>query len=208
MRITKLLETIENPIVNIPNNVDVLYKGPTGLLASPNTKQAFDQLSQDNWKFISNDFDGYNDEGPIVVWLDKNGSNYCLHLASHTIVGPTNRYLSQSEIQQLRQSNRIIDGFCKDYESNLLQRNPFPMGIVSYAREFKGQWPEAERVLLNPSLYHNDGEQAEVLMHYIKNTTNKRWPEAEKFIMADPMVADEYQRDILKMLPAAKSRKQ
>ena len=66
-------------------NSKVLYNGPYGQLAIPNTAQAARLLGAGTqWCTTQVDqFKNYHSKGPLHVWRDRNGRKYQFHIAKH-----------------------------------------------------------------------------------------------------------------------------
>jgi hypothetical protein len=145
----------------VPNS-KVLYNGPLGQLAVPETEEASCELGRGTkWCTAAeknNMFDQYSDKGPLYVWRDKNGEKYQFHFET---------------AQFMDAKDHTID-----------DKTRAPSRLVKYAeRGIKGRWPEAEPVIMQEPM---------VAVDYAAEIIRGRWSEAEANILKTPIAAADY----------------
>ena len=170
----------------------VLYNGPLGQLAIPETEAASCELGRGTkWCTAANKdnkFEDYNEMGPLYVWRDKNGEKYQIHFDAREVTDSSNRRLTNAEILQLRKHPILSKLFAKEESSMLAQGDAMPLARYA-AYMIKGRWPEAEEMI---------AKEPRAAFSYARTVLKQRWPEAEPVIMKEPMVAVDYAAEIIR----------
>jgi hypothetical protein len=161
--------------LNIPN-VKVLYNGPLGTLAIPETEEASCELGKGTkWCTAAkkdNAFNEYSDSGPLYIWKDKNGEKYQFNFPSMQFMDSRDRPIDHELLTYFRTKHPVLSKMFKEGEKKILQD---PDLIYQYALEVKyDRWPEAEPYIMkDPAMSYN----------YSKDIIKDRWSEAEPYIM-------------------------
>ena len=197
-------------------DVKVLYKGPLGYLAIPETKEASCALgSGTKWCTAArenNMFDHYAKQGPLYIWKDRNGSKYQFHFHEMQFMDAQDRPLNKELLNEFRTqhpvlkklfareekriatdstaawkyADSVINGRWPEGEKAIASN---PVSAYYYAwKIIKGRWPEAEGVIASDSTY---------APMYAIHVIHGRWPEGEKAIASDPEYAFMYARDVI-----------
>ena len=161
----------------------VLYNGPLGQLAIPETEEASCELGRGTkWCTAArenNMFDVYNDESPLYVWRDKNGEKYQFFFGAETSFrNSSNRYLDNASLAYFRTKHPII--------SKLFKRE---MDRELHTAEMA--WQDAKTT----DAPARDSEfQAAVsrLFGYAEEVLRGRWPDAEQYIQRLPGAWEDY----------------
>ena len=195
----------------------VLYNGPLGQLAIPETEEASCELGRGTkWCTAArenNMFDYYSEEAPLYVWRDKNGEKYQFHFGPEPqLMDSRDRELSKEKVAAFRK-HPVLSKMFKMAEAEALSS---PGRAASYAATvIHGRWPEAEPVIMTEpgaaasyartALRRPWPEAEPVIMQspasaafYVTHVLKRRWPEAEPVIMKDPHIAAFYAKDVLK----------
>ena len=202
---------------NIPN-VKILYNGPLGTLAIPETEEASCQLgSGTKWCTAAdqnNIFNTYSSEGPLYIWKDKTGK-YQFHFESSQFMDARDEPIEITKLNYFRTEHPVLSKLFKQKEKELLSSEDASK-LYSYAENvIKGRWPEAEQYImkdLDSAYYYAKDvikdrwpeaepyimKNPEYAFSYAKNIIKDRWPEAEPYIMKNPASAFSYAKDILK----------
>ena len=95
-------ETTDEFKLDIPN-AKVLYNGPLGTLVVPKTEEAACDLGKGTKWCTSadkdNQFDEYNEQGPIYIWKDKTGK-YQFHFDTYQLMDSHDVPLEQDKINE------------------------------------------------------------------------------------------------------------
>ena len=171
----------------------VLYNGPLGQLAVPETEEASCELGRGTkWCTAAeknNMFDQYSDKGPLYVWRDKNGEKYQFHFETAQCMDSKDHPIDDKTLQYFRTTHPVISKLFAKHETGLLKTGA-PSRLVKYAeRGIKGRWPEAEPVIMQEPM---------VAVDYAAEIIRGRWPEAEANILKTPIAAADYAILVLK----------
>lgn len=171
----------------------VLYNGPLGQLAIPETEEASCELGRGTkWCTAAeknNMFDSYSQQGPLYVWRDKNGEKYQFHFEATQFMDSKDHPIDAKTIAYFRTKHPVTSKLFAKRESEILKSGG-PQFLMRYARTvINGRWPDAEPVIMQ------DPVSADV---YATEIIGGRWPEAEPVIMAHPMSAVAYASDVIK----------
>jgi hypothetical protein len=139
-------------------------------------------------------------------WTHKNGHPRCLWCGDEeTISGKCDGYISESldRLLSLIESrsatssdfNTFIEGLDGEFD-NLLGDEPLhdvedQWDMEATIHKLTGRDPQIEQIILS-------AENPEWVCRYAFYVINRRWPEAEPFIMKDPYWAFCYARDVIK----------
>ena len=190
---TKAVSSIEGMLEKVyPNEMEILYKGPWGLLAKPETEEASCILGHGTkWctaaTEYTNQFNSYKSEGyDLYVWRGKGGiAQFSFGLME--FMDQDNKPLSPEKFEYYRHENPITAKLFKREEAKCLES---PRTSYEYARSVvNGRWFEAEPVIIKDAYWSCE---------YSKDVILGRWPEAEPYIMKDPSVAYLYASEIIK----------
>lgn len=169
----------------------VLYNGPLGQLAIPETKEASCELGKGTrWCTAAsnrNYFDSYDAEGNLYVWRDRNGEKYQFHFELMHMTDATDQELSLKEIKYFRLEHPVLKKLFQSKEKDILKT---PDNIINYAmRVIQGPWPEAEEII---------SDDPELAIDYARSVLRKRWRKVEEKILTGPSWAFKYARDVIK----------
>ena len=215
---TKADSSIEDMLSEVdPNEMEILYKGPWGLLVKPKTEEASCILGHGTkWCTAAteydNAFDEYQSNGyDIYIWRGKGGVAQ-FSFGSMEFMDKDDKPLSPEKIEYYRHENPITAKLFKREEVKLLKD---PNNAYVYAKNvIEGRWPEAEpyimRVLYIAYLYARDviegrWPEAEPVFlksnkwayRYASDVIKDRWPDAEPYIMQDPEHAYLYAKYVI-----------
>ena len=161
----------------------VLYNGPLGQLAIPETEEASYALgSGTKWCTAArnhNMFDVYNDESPLYIWRDKNGEKYQFFFGAETSFrDSSDRYLDNASLAYFRTKHPII--------SKLFKRE---MDRELHTAEMAWQDAKTTDAPARDSKF-----QAAVsrLFGYAEDVLRGRWPDAEQYIQRLPGAWEDY----------------
>ena len=171
----------------------VLYNGPYGQLAIPETEEASKELGRGTrWCTSANKnnmFSQYNDDGPLYVWRDRDGSKYQFHFESGQFMDSKDRPISDKELDYFRNKNPITSKLFAQKEKEIIDSSNAERAYVYAINVLKSRWPEAEPFI---------AKDPRTVGEYAKNVLKSRWPEAEPFIAKDPGTASAYAINVLK----------
>jgi len=214
--VDKPAETGTFPVV--PDS-QVLYNGPLGQLAIPETHEASCELGRGTkWCTTTTKsnyyFDRYTQKGPLYIWRDKNGEKYQFHFGGELqMMDSRDRPIEYEKLKYFRNEHPVLKKLFKKIESQYLKDPKLalqyakevirgrwpevedaiatdPVSASQYAREvIKGRWPKAEEVIAK------DPTSA---FSYVTEVIKGRWPKAEATIAKDPIVAGWYAREVIK----------
>jgi hypothetical protein len=200
----------------------VLYNGPLGQLAIPETREASCELGRGTewctaYTKSNNQFDSYNRRGPLYVWRDKNGEKYQFHFSGGLqMMDSRDRPIEKDKIDYFRKQHPVLKKLFRQIESQALKD---PILATQYAEKvIGGRWPEGEATIAQTSqaaYYYArkiiksrfpEGEAAllepstdiNFLIFYAEQVIKGRWPEAEEMIAQNPSAAFYYARHIIK----------
>ncbi len=165
----ELVDNILNPDIGKPDKLDatgtypvvpnseVLYNGPLGQLAIPETEEASCELGRGTkWCTAAkkdNMFNAYNDRDSLYIWRDRNGKKYQFYfnLSLPQFMNDKDQALTPDQLNYFRTKNPVTSKLFKEKENNLLKKLSGDdaeyalLDIYNYAlRVLKGRWPEAE----------------------------------------------------------------
>lgn len=172
-------------LASIPDT-KVLYNGPLGQLVIPLTREASCALGKPtSWCTArddsSNMFDTYNKQGPLYVWIGKDGKRYQFHFESAQCMDSKDRPIDEKTINYFRLQHPVLSKLFAKGERGIIDAGD--LEAINYYAEhtIKGRWPEAEPYIM---------QDAESAVDYARNVVHGRWPEAEKSILADGHPSD------------------
>lgn len=172
-------------------DMSVIYSGDLGQLIIPKSEAASCELGADTnwctaWDKEKNQFDNYNKDGPIFVWIEPDGEKYQFHFESTQFMNQDDESIEPEKLQYFREKNPITSKLFKSRESVIARSG---QGAAGYAMDvIEGPWPAAE-----PAISKIGKEAVKYAMYVIKG----RWPEGEAAIAKDGMAAANYARHIL-----------
>lgn len=158
----------------VPNS-KVLYNGPLGQLAIPETEEASCELGRGTkWCTAAeknNMFDVYSQKGPLYVWRDKTGEKYQFHFEATQFMDAKDHPIDASTIDYFRTKHPVTSKLFAKAEDKTMES---PYRSYRYAKDvIKGRWPEAEKsIMLDPYS----------AFMYATELMGGRWPEAEPMI--------------------------
>jgi hypothetical protein len=175
---------------NIPN-VKVLYNGPLGTLAIPETEEASCELGKGTkWCTAAkkdNMFNHYSSNGPLYIWKDKNGEKYQFQFPSVQFMDSRDRPVDHELLTYFRTKHPVLSKLFKEGEKEIPRD---PETLYRYASDkIKDRWPEAESIIIEDLWFS---------YVYARNVIKGRWPEAEPYIMVDPEIAYDYAVNVIK----------
>ena len=201
----------------VPNS-KVLYNGPLGQLAIPETAAASCKLGKGTkWCTAAtkdNNFDVYSKPGdPLYVWRDKSGDKYQFHFGKTQFMDARDKPINGETLTYFRTKHPVLSKLFKKAEAAIVSD---PSVAYNYARYvIKGRWPEAEKAIVSDPFtafnYALDvikgrwlgAEKAiasnpDVAYNYARYVIKGRWPEAEKAIVSDPSTTFNYACYVIK----------
>jgi len=170
---------------------EVLYNGPLGQLAIPETKKASCELgSGTKWCTAAksdNMFTHYNRQGPLYIWRDKDGSKYQFHFPSTQFMDRRDRRLSTRTIKYFRTQHPVLKKLFALIEKEIAKD---PELVYNYAEDvIKGRFLEGEAAI---------AKDPELASEYARHVIRGRFPEAEAAIAKDPYLASDYARYVIR----------
>jgi len=176
-----------------PEGTKVLYNGPLGWLAIPETEAASCELGRGTkWCTASkhdNMFDYYSMDGPLYIWRDakESGAKYQFHFETGQFMDDKDSQISDEKFNYFRTDHPILKKLFSMKEKESLKE---PKLAYQYAKDvIKGRWPEGEpEIAKDPKFSY----------FYAKNVINGRWPEGEPAISKDPENAYYYAKYVIK----------
>ena len=161
----------------------VLYNGPLGQLAIPETEEASCELGRGTkWCTAAregNMFSLYSEEAPLYVWRDKNGEKYQFFFGAETSFrDSSDGYLDNASLAYFRTKHPII--------SKLFKRE---MDRELHTAEMAWQDAKTTDAPARDSKF-----QAAVsrLFGYAEDVLRGRWPDAEQYIQRLPGAWEDY----------------
>jgi hypothetical protein len=184
------LEKSTESTFEVPEDAEVLYNGPLGLLAIPKTEKASCELgSGTRWCTASSEnnmFQYYSKDEPLYIWRDKNGKKYQFHWESMQFMDRQDRPISDEEITYFRTKHPVLKKLFAAKEKEIVK--DFDLA-VSYARDIiRGRWPEFEAAIAT------DPAQA---YQYAWEVIGGRFPAGEAAIAKDSFWAYKYAKNII-----------
>lgn len=201
---------------------DLLYNGPLGWLACPNTEAASQLLGRGTkwctaWTNRPSMFDSYHNDGPLYIWRDANGKKYQFFFP-HTrgefqFMDSSDRPIEPELLENFRTRHPVMKKIFAEQEeiiSNLpapafryaheVLMAPFPPGEKAIARDAEFALKYAREVLKGPFPL---GEEAiagktEYAFSYAKNVLKGPFPQGEKAVSLIPQTAYQYASEVLK----------
>ena len=161
-----------------PDDVEVIYDGPWGLLIKPKTEEASCILGHGTkWCTAAskseNMFHAYYDDGDeLYIWRGKGGvAQFCFN--TQEFVDSRDKDLPPKRLDFFRKKNPITAKLFRMEEEKLL-REEAPYNLAEYAHDvIRGRWPEAEDRIKTDAI---------AAQYYAIHVMKKRWPEAEPII--------------------------
>ena len=170
----------------VPNS-KVLYNGPLGQLAIPETEEASCELGRGTkWCTAAesdNMFDVYSQKGPLYVWRDKTGEKYQFHFEATQFMDSKDRPIDSDTLTYFRTRHPVLSKMFKRGEAKIISGGD-PSAASSYADSvIGGRWPEAEPTIMTDAF---------AAAGYAHSVLKGPWPEAERVIAADAYAAVNY----------------
>jgi len=186
------LDTGVNTNTDIPN-IKVLYKGPFGFLAIPETEEASCELGRGTkWCTAAqkdNAFDSYSTpDTPLYIWKDKSGEKYQFYFGNEVqFMDSKNQPIDHELLTYFRTKHPILSKLIKEGEKAIAGN---PDSACNYAVDvIKGRFPEGEKAIAS---------QPNTACNYARYVIKGRFPEGEKAIASQPNTAFEYARYVIK----------
>lgn len=155
----------------------VLYNGPLGQLAIPETEEASCELGRGTkWCTAAredNMFSHYTEDGPLYVWRDKNGEKYQFHFESMQFMDAKDRDITGERIRYFAKVHPVISKLFKQNEHLYIEDARTAYRYAKYV--LGGPWPEAEHNII----YDND-----VALAYLTDVKRSHWSEFEEPILS------------------------
>jgi hypothetical protein len=174
-------------------DIQILYRGPLGLLLIPNTIEASCKYGANTrWCTAAieseNFFEDYAANGPLYIWIDKEtGKKFQFHFEDRQFKNENDDNLEEDAIEYFRKEHPILKKLFKKREKDLMER---PIWAYRYAKDvIGGRFPEAEKYIFQHPSYG---------IEYMKNVVKTPLPEAEEVFIKDPISAAYYAKLILK----------
>lgn len=189
----------DNEVFSVPDDTEVLYNGPYGLLVVPKTKEASCEVGRGTewctaYTKADNMFDEYNADGPIYVWRDRNGDRYQFHFESAQFMDIHDHPIQSNVLHNFRNNHPVLSKLFKKNEINMIVAYAYGDSLTDfedvcyYSIDITdGVWPEAEEYLLSHA-----SRIPEATMMYAVNVKNKNWPELEKHVLKRPDLTVKY----------------
>lgn len=171
----------------------VLYNGPLGQLVIPLTREASCALGKPtSWCTARDDsnnmFDAYNNQGPLYVWIGKDGKRYQFHFETVQFMDSKDRPIDEKTIMHFRLQHPVLSKLFAKGEREIIDAGDTE-SMVDYAMHaIKGRWPEAEPYIM---------EAPYEAVNYAADVIKGRWPDAEPYIMQEASAAVEYVRKVV-----------
>src|SRR5574337_960408 len=176
---------------NIPLNTKVLYDGPLGLLAIPETQDASCALgSGTKWCTAANKDNKFNNyKGPLYIWIDKNGEKYQFEFNTMQFTDSKDQPIDEQLLKYFVNKNPVLSKLFKENEDEVLSSKKSWSMLWWAVYVIGGRWPEAEPHIMKDPQY---------AYAYANDIIHDRWPEAEPHIMKNPYNAYLYAKDVIK----------
>jgi hypothetical protein len=178
-------------LASIPDT-KVLYNGPLGQLVIPLTREASCELGKKtSWCTARDDsdnmFDKYNKQGPLYVWIGKDGKRYQFHFEETQFKDSKDRNIDNDTLTYFRTRHPVLSKMFKRGEAKIISGGASAAASYAYT-VVKGPWPEAEPTIMT---------DAHAAAKYAMSPLRKRWPAAEKTIASDPSAASFYADSVI-----------
>lgn len=178
----------------IPNS-KVLYNGPLGQLAIPETEEASCELGKGTkWCTAanpdSNMLSYYSEDAPLYIWRDKNGEKYQFYFGQELqFMDSNDRNIDLDKLTYFRTKHPVLSKLFKEQEAQLLKDQDIDY-LFRYTKSvIKNRWPEIEDMIIpHPELAYD----------YAKDIIKGRWPEAESSIAESRHYSFEYAKNVIK----------
>lgn len=165
-------------------DIKVISKSVYGELLVPTTAKASCELGKGtkwctSWNSAegSNMFDRYSSQGPIFIWIDRNGDKYQFHWEIKQFMDSSDRPISIDKMNYFRKQHPVLSKLFNKFETDMTSEMKYSPGIMKYIDTYiKDRWPEVESKLLDVASY-------EELVKYAINYIKKPWPEFEKKVL-------------------------
>jgi hypothetical protein len=118
-------DTVRNNYLSVPES-KILYNGPLGTLLIPETIKASKILGKGTrWCTTkAENFNYYNNRGPLYIWIDKNGEKFQIHFETRQFKDSSDRELTDDLKNQLF-NNPVL-------KQLLLEKNSIPVEWIKY----------------------------------------------------------------------------
>jgi hypothetical protein len=209
-------------------NTRVLYNGPLGVLAIPETESASCELgTRTRWCTAAtrsdNRFDQYNSQGPLHVWIDQKTKNkFQFHFETFQFMDQLNQPLGTSELLHFARQHPVIkklfaskqsqiDRAAEEYIDYITAKAEYEQDPDTYRDEYgdfeeNANWdeiePDALFTLADPEVIQQNlkyiKQDPHLSYYYAKNIAKHAWPQGEKAIMSDAWYAVAYAQHVLK----------
>jgi len=178
---------------DFPDGTKVLYNGPLGWLAIPESKEASCELGKGTkWCTAASDdnmFDYYSSQGPLYIWRDnrEGGAKYQFQFETRSFMDSKDRSISTEKVNYFRTEHPVLKKLFKMKEVEISKD---PEQAYKYARNvIKGRFSEAEPEFAKDSQF---------AYYYARDVIEGRFPEAEPIFAKDPEWAYRYARNVIK----------
>jgi hypothetical protein len=199
-------------------DLEILYDGPHGFLAIPQTEEASCAIgSGTRWCTAArknNLFHQYNEGGKLYVWIER-GDKFQFHFEDGQFMDSRDREISPEKMHYFRNTNPITKKLFVTREREILASGDTEEAYYYARNVIQGRWAEAEpHIMKDPQwayYYAMDvirGRWAEAEPHIMKDpqwayyyaidVIRGRWAEAEPHIMKDPQWAHQYAKDVIR----------
>jgi hypothetical protein len=173
-------------LFEIPEDSEVLYNGPYGLLVIPKTEEASCELGKGTkWCTAAeenNMFPEYSEYGPLYIWRDRNGKKYQFQFETTQFMDAQDRKLDSKTLNYFRTEHPVLKKLFANKEKEIAQD---PQKAFSYARfVLKGRFPEGEEAIAQNSKY---------AYYYATGIIKDRWPEGEEAIALNGYLYKHYE---------------
>jgi len=169
-----------------PNEMEILYKGPWGLLVRPKTEEASCILGHGTrWCTAAteyeNQFNYYANAGyDLYIWRGKGGVAQ-FSFGSMEFMDQDDKPLSKERLDYFRNENPITAKLFKREERRILKDPQLAYRYAEYV--IQGRFKEAEPYIM---------KDLEMAYKYARDVIQGRFKEAEPYIMKDPEWAYRY----------------
>jgi len=178
-------------------DTDVLYNGPLGQLAVPQTEDASCDLgSGTKWCTAATETDNryryYTGHGTLTVWRDRNGERYQFFIPNpkseinFEFMDSRNKPIARDQLDKFRTQHPVLRQWFQQAEQQIM--NDANMSLRYAQHVLKGRWPDAEPVIAT---------HPQSAVTYAQHVIQDRWPAAEPVIATHPRSAVTYARDVI-----------
>lgn len=217
----KLIDEIMKPTIGVNVNSrerfsvvedsKVLYNGPLGQLAIPETEEASCELGRGTkWCTAATDspnlFDRFSREGPLYVWRDKNGEKYQFWFPLKVTKDSdlpeykdsSDETIDAATLAHFRESHPVVKQIFQNYEKFLLNHLNGDL-IYLYTMSIAKRWPEGEEII---------AEDPYNAYRYALNVIKGPFPLGEKAIAETSQFTFSYVKHVLRNKPFPLGEKQ